>query len=688
MHSIQRGWVFEPCAGWVQSILFLVLFLVWMSGDLQAGVKTPELEAALQALGADDEIRVIVKFSRHADLESVRHLPRPQRRHQMIRDMQSLAEQRQAEVKSLLGQRGVKDVNTLWVANAMAIKARPELIQEIAGHPDVQSVQLDRPIHKDEILSQAFASPEPNITQVGAPNVWVAGGSFGQGAIVGLMDTGADVNHPDLAGRWRGGANSWFDPYGGNLQLPFDNDGHGTAVLGVMVGGDAGGTTIGTAPAAKWIAARIFDDAGFTFLSALHQVFQWWLDPDANPATDDSPDVVNGSWGFEALPGVCEDEFQPDIDALSAAGIAAVFAAGNVGPGTGTSIGPANNTGAIAVGAVGGSNTIWTQVDINNQLIGSSRGPSACDGRIYPDLVAPGEGIRSTDLSFGGAPAYTFSTGTSLSAPHASGVLALLVSSFPDATLDQLKATLIAAAVDLPAGAADGPDNTYGNGLINAPAAFNSLQGSGLVPCIRPDIDFSAVPYPSAAGQPVTFTGAVSGGTPPYTYAWDFEGDGVTDCTEAVCTQTYPVAFSGTVGLTVSDASGCSSTLFIMNGWAACTPIAVSFTLSPAAPVAGRPVTFTSSVTGGTAPYTYEWDLDADGTVDCTTATCTQTYSAAFNGNVALSVEDRWGCVATPYSSPVSVTAASSSGGGGGGCFITASAPECMLSPGPYPFRQ
>jgi len=390
---------------------------------------------------------------------------------------------------------------------------------------------------------------------------------------IGIHDSSASlaVNHPDLAGTWRGGTNSWFDPYGVH-STPFDYDGHGTSVLGIMVGGGAGGTTIGTAPESKWIAAKMFDDAGNTFDSVIHQVFQWFLDPDGNPTTDDAPDVVNASWGFQNLPGICENTFQPDIDALTAAGIAVVFAAGNTGPGVSTSISPANNAGAIAVGSVDDLNVIDPT---------SARGPSTCDGRIYPDVVAPGDTIKTADLSFGGFPYYVRGTGTSFSAPHASGVLTLLRSAFPNATLAQLKLALTGSATDL---GAVGPDNTYGNGLVNAAAAYASLGAS----CIRPQVDFTAAPFPASANQLITFTSTVSGGSQPYSYAWDFNGDGVTDCVDAVCSHSYASAYNGSVVLTVTDANGCASSLVIADGWAACTPISPTFTFSPAMDIVCR----------------------------------------------------------------------------------------------------
>jgi subtilisin family serine protease len=644
-----------------RGVILIALLLSGSAGQLQAALPEPSLQAALQAAAPEEEVRVIVEFAQRPDLEPLRRMPRLQRRALIAREMKAAAERDQRGVQSLLQRRGVKRIRHLWMINSLALQAPPEVIRELAAHPDVQRLTLDRKFAAADILLQSFPPPEANLGSIRAGDLWLQG-DYGQGAVVAVMDTGADAAHPDLAGTWRGGTNSWFDPFGVH-PAPFDGDGHGTTVLGIMVGGGAGGTTIGAAPAATWIAARIFDDGGITFDSVIHQVFQWFLDPDSNTATDDAPDVVNASWGFQNLAGLCDATFQPDIEALDAAGIAVVFAAGNTGPRAATSISPANNTGAVAVGSIDGAKVVDPT---------SSRGPSACDGRIYPDVVAPGDGIRTTDLSFGGFPTYTSGTGTSYSAPHVSGVLALLRSAFPDATLDQLKSAMAASAADL--GAA-GPDDVYGHGLVDAAAAYAALGA----PCIRPQVGFTAVPFPASAGQEITFTSSVSGGTPPYSYAWDFNGDGTPDCTEAVCSHVFPSAYSGSVALSVIDAGGCSSSVVVADGWAACASISASFTIGPTAPVAGRTVTFSSQVSGGTAPYSYEWDLDGDGRTDCTTAACTTTYPAAFNGNAVLRVADRFGCRADAIIVPVTVAAAprsSSSGGGGGGCFVSAAATE------------
>ena len=637
---------------------------------------SPDLQELIQNRSQEEPVAVIVVFADSADF---RLAPpegnRARRRAAMIRSLRSAAEKNQQNLRPFLRSRGVKKMRSLWLINGMAVSVSPEVLRRMADMPGVAEVRRDRRYDKDELLMQAAAPPERNLSQVGAPTLWNLD-QFGQGITIGLMDTGADVLHPDLAATWRGGANGWLDPYGQHGS-PVDTDeaGHGTAVLGIMAGGDAGGTSIGVAPKTRWIAARLFNDQGWATNSAIHEIFQWFLDPDGNPATDDAPDVINGSWGLVdrvGQAGTCYPEFQPDITALNAAGIATVFAAGNYGPEAATSISPADYTGAIAVGAVNGTDTLFEL---------GSRGPSACDGRIYPDVVAPGVDIRTASRSFGGFLNYTVGTGTSFSAPHVSGALALLKAAFPAATLEDLKTALFASAMDLgPAG----PDNDFGYGRIrvdDAQGAYAYLRDSlGLAECVRPEVHLSSSPYPGSVGRPVTFTATVNGGGGSYIYTWDVNGDGepeyTTDTSDNSIQHIYTAPYAGSVGLRVADVSDslCASELVVADQWA-CSTVTALVRVQPNPGYVGEPVVFRSTVSGGVPPYTYAWDIDSDGSIDCATSTCTKTFTAVFEGAASVVVTDSLGCSSasspTSYSiQPLSSQNVGPAGGDGGGCFI------------------
>lgn len=668
-------------------VLCICLLLVLADGATWARMG-PDLRAALQSMGPEESMAVILTFADSADFSALTTKNRTKRRHAVIRSLQSVAERSQRDMRAFLRSRRVTKILPLWLINSLAVTAKRDVLRQMAGMPGVVGVRRDRVHYKNDLLMQATSPAENNIIQVGAPALWVLG-DFGQGVTIGLMDSGADVQHPDLAATWRGGTNSWLDPYGQYL-TPIDSDdlGHGTAVLGIMIAGDAGGTTIGMAPKARWIAARMFDDQGISTDSVIHQIFQWFLDPDGNSATDDAPDVINGSWGLidnNGQAGTCIPEFQPDITALNAAGIATVFAAGNHGPDAATSISPANNAGAIAVGVVDGTDVLF---DL------SSRGPSACDNRIYPDVVAPGVTIWTTDRSFGGFLNYTVGSGSSFSAPHVSGALALLASAFPQATVNNLKTALFASAVDL---GITGPDFDYGNGRINvdeAGGAYAYLRDTlGLVACDRPEIFLSASPFPGVIGQPITFTGTVNGASGSYTYEWDVNGNGLPDYTTSTpvnsIQHTYATAYTGSVGLKVADVSDplCKAEIVITDQWT-CPTITAAISAQPNPGFVGEPVVFKSTVSGGKLPYTYAWDLDSDGSVDCTADTCTKIYAAAFDGTVSLVITDSDGCRAAVSQIAFNVQPLHSnnvdSGGGGGTCFIGAVLEAGQL-PGVWP---
>lgn len=466
---------------WKQAVVVpvcMLLVLILQMKVVYAGRIAPGLQQAIQD---DAEVAFIVRFADRIDPQDF--VPPARRRGiqraELIRALQSKAQASQQQALELLQQAGAKRVTQLWLINALAVRAKANIIQRLANLPGVESIEPDATVQAPVTTEISSLSPaEWNLDAIRAPEFW-ASGYIGTGVVVASMDTGVDVYHPDLAPRWRGGANSWFDPHGEHA-TPHDSSGHGTQVMGLMVGGDAGGTTIGVAPGAQWIAVKIFDDAGLSSLSVIHQGFQWLLDPDLNPDTNDSPHVVNNSWGFPELVNQCYTEFEVDIEILKAVGISMVFSAGNQGPDSETSVSPANNPEGYAVGMVD------SQLNIG---FTSSRGASACGATLYPELVAPGVDVRTTDLTFGGLfpDSYVSVIGTSAAAPHVAGALALLREAYPAATVAELEQALENSANDL---GLIGADNDYGYGLVDVVEAAGLLESlPPPPPCTDADAD-------------------------------------------------------------------------------------------------------------------------------------------------------------------------------------------------------
>ncbi len=191
---------------------------------------------------------------------------------------------------------------------------------------------------------------------------------------------------------------------------------------------------------------------------------------------------MTNSWGCPEQEGCSPDLLQTAADNLRAAGILMIVAAGNDGPACATVDMPlANYASVLTVGAVDSQ---------GNLAFFSSRGPT--DGRIEPDLTAPGASIRSAIP--GGR--YTLSDGTSTAAPHVAGAAALLWSADPslmgdlDGTMNLLRSSakpeetggscngVEAAGIPCLCGAdtpSAVPNNSYGFGMLDVYAAFQSL---------------------------------------------------------------------------------------------------------------------------------------------------------------------------------------------------------------------
>ena len=434
-----------------------------------AAVFTPEARQELAVTSADEFLSVVVRLDDQVDLSKVLSDAGPTASSEdVIQSLQDSAARDQFLYRLLapiweLGP-DVEEFTPFWIMNGFAITATPGVIATLARFDDVAEIDIE---HHYQLAGTAPAGPPtPNVDAIGAPAMWAAGNT-GEGVVVAVLDTGVDITGipgvfpSEVANSYRGGTNSWFDPYGPSTE-PYDTTGHGTAVANIITGRDLSGSTVGVAPDAQWIAAKIFDDRGNATTSAIHSALQWVLDPDGDPTTDDGADVVNSSW-TGASPG-CDLEFAPDIAALRAAGVIPVFAAGNFGPGPGSSPSPSNLPGALAIGAV--------RSDLS-ALSESSRGPTECGGatRTYPHLAAPGDLITAETV----AGEFIPHTGTSFAAPHVAGAVALLIGASPTSTDSEIEAALVGGATDL---GEIGADDVFGAGLLNLVRSAELLGGT------------------------------------------------------------------------------------------------------------------------------------------------------------------------------------------------------------------
>jgi len=459
----------------------------------------PELMRVLLEAESDQIVPVIVDLHGQANLGVAVDgaLSATDTRVRIVSALQANAARSQAPLQAYLegalAAGRVESYTPFWIFNGIALRAQPSAIQAIAANPAVASVRLDhwrrwvasgspRPRLRS---SEAQSGVEWGVDRIRADEVWSMLHISGTGALVAGMDTGVDWLHPALQANYvgynpHGPANhtyGWYDATSGGARYPVDGHGHGSHTLGTVVG--QGG--IGVAPGARWIAVRVLDNQGYGYDSWIHAGFQWLLAPGGDPAR--APDVVNCSWGnpYSGL-----TIFQDDLRALQAAGVLAVFSSGNSGPYPSSVGSPASLPEAFAVGATDDED------DVANF---SSRGPSPW-GEIRPHVVAPGVDVVSSLP--GGATGSR--NGTSMAAPHVSGVVALLRSVSPTLSITRALAVITSTAVPL---GVPYPNNDAGWGRVDAFAALAALVEPGFI---------SGTVVRAGDGQPVA--GATVAATP------------------------------------------------------------------------------------------------------------------------------------------------------------------------------
>ncbi|MFU1792706.1 S8 family serine peptidase [Paenibacillus azoreducens] len=434
----------------------------------------------------------------------------------IVNSLMDTAEQTQSGIAQELEQMEasglVRDFHPFYIVNAIAVTSTKDAMEKLAKRPEVEKLvpnntyKLQSAPEPKLSLSggaQAGAGKEVpwNLRNISAEQAWKLGFD-GAGVVVANMDSGVDGSHPALKQKWRGLGSpnpelSWYDATIATTKFPTDGNGHGTHVMGTMVGSEEDGSNkIGVAPRAQWIAARVFDSSGETSDDALIKAGEWILAPtdkQGNKHPDMAPDVVNNSWGN--VPAGKNEFFQDIVKAWIAADIFPAFSAGNTKPpenngGPGSITAPGNYPESFATGAV----------DINNCLANFSlQGPTPY-GQMKPEVVAPGVNIRSAVP--GGE--YALMNGTSMASPHTAGVAALIKQANPALKVNEIARILKNTADSLTdQGFPQTPNNGYGWGIINALSAVSSQkQGLGSVTG-QVTIDGTDIGSPTIEHEPV-----------------------------------------------------------------------------------------------------------------------------------------------------------------------------------------
>jgi serine protease AprX len=510
---------------------------------------TPELAAARAAATPEEKLRVLIVMRGRLDHAAVRRDVAPlaavERRRRVVQALRAEAGRAQAgvlaELAAARADGAVDAVRSLWSANAVAAEVTPAALDRLAARADVGAIVLDplRPMLLEDTPATPVrvaasarapgvaATPAWSVSLVGAPAVW-SQGYKGACALVAIIDTGVDYDHPDLAARiWNNGgeipANSLDDDGNGFVDDvhgydfsaddgdPMDVMGHGTHVGGSVAGDGTNGTITGVAPEATLMAVRVLNANGAGTLT--------WILGGIEYAVENGAQVLNLSLG-----SLCPDPetralYRSSADAVAAAGVTMCAAAGN----DRKKVRPPNLTrspgdvpppwiapGQPVLGATGGATTVGATGNTDLLAHFSSQGPvdwsqpigsgdwQLCDpltpnvGLIKPDVSAPGLDVLSTTLGGG----YGLNSGTSMATPHVAGLVALLLSRNYELTSDQVQEILETTALDL---GPTGKDNDFGSGRIRAPEA------------IAATIAATAPPMAFAAGADLDTIGAGDG---------------------------------------------------------------------------------------------------------------------------------------------------------------------------------
>lgn len=370
--------------------------------------------------------------------------------------------------------KGAAKGRTLASARAISFRADKAKAREFWADATNRKSAAGAAVEKVWLDRKLTASLDRSTAQVKAPQAW-AKGLTGAGTTVAVLDTGADAQHPDLAGRIVG-SQDFTGSYGGALD---DQHGHGTHTASTVGGSGAAsdGRNKGVAPDTDLLIGKVLGDYGGGSESGIIAGMEW--------AVGQGADIVSMSLGSAGDPGDCTDPIASAAQSLSSSSSALfVIAAGNTGPANNTVTSPSCAPAALTVGAV-------DRADVPAWF--SSRGPVANTHVLKPEIAAPGVGISAARAGGRGADAYVGMSGTSMATPHVAGAAAILKQVHPTWTGAQLKAALVASAEpDVP-----GDVRAAGAGRLDVAAATTQ-------PVTTPAVQAGTYAWPHTSAQATT----------------------------------------------------------------------------------------------------------------------------------------------------------------------------------------
>lgn len=272
------------------------------------------------------------------------------------------------------------------------------------------------------------------LRRISAPSAWDNENGTSNSITVAVIDTGVDLNHPELSSKIVQG----YDFVNGDSSAQ-DDHGHGTHVAGIIAASTNNSTGVaGVSWGAKIMPIKVLDSYGMGSDFDVARGIEY--------AADNGAKVINMSLGGSGYSSSLESATTYAYNR----GVTIFAAAGNDGD---SSINyPAGNSHVIGVAAT----------DENDKRAWFSNYNSTVD------ISAPGVDVLST--YYDGRHTYAFMSGTSMATPYAAGAAAVLLSNNPSMTPDELEEDLKVRSNDL---GRPGRDNYYGYGRINLNAALN-----------------------------------------------------------------------------------------------------------------------------------------------------------------------------------------------------------------------